>query len=74
MKLKTLKDLRDFVESSKSLPDDYLLVIGVPISRGTRTIADYQKVSQYVLSVEVVESYGDNEVVLLEGSGDTFWK
>jgi len=74
MKLKTLKDLRDFVESSKNLPEDYLLVIGVSVLRGTRTIADYQKVNQYVLSVEVVESYGDNEVVLLEGSGDTFWK
>lgn len=71
MELKTLKDLRDFVGSIKGLPDDYLLVVGVP---GIRTGAGSQSINQYVASVGITEAYGGYEVVLIEGSGDAFWK
>lgn len=74
MELKTLKDLRDFVGSIQSLPDDYLLVVGVPVSRSLRSEPGSRNINQYVASVAITAAYGDNQVVLFEGSGDAFWR
>lgn len=74
MKLKTLKDWRDFVEATSGLPDHYFLVVGVPVLKDVRTDAGSPSINQYVGLVGVRGAYGGNEVVIIEGSGDTFWK